>query len=64
LAFVIAPAKEVKKNLQDIPVVQDYPDVFSIDYSRLSLQKEVEFGIDCMPGTNPISKAPYRMAPL
>jgi hypothetical protein len=48
LAFVIAPAKEVKKNLQDIPVVRDYPDVFSIDYSRLLSQKEVEFGIDCM----------------
>ena len=27
-------------------------------------QREVEFGIECMIGTNPISKAPYRMAPL
>jgi hypothetical protein len=26
-------------------------------------QREVEFGIECIPGINPISKAPYRMAP-
>jgi hypothetical protein len=34
LAFVIAPAKE-EKDLQDIPVVRDYPNVFSINYSEL-----------------------------
>jgi hypothetical protein len=64
LAFVIAPTKEEKKDLQDISVVRDYPDVFSIDYSRLPPQREVEFGIECVSGTNPISKAPYRMMPL
>jgi hypothetical protein len=32
-----------------------------IDYSRLPSQREVEFGIECVLGTNPISKAPYRM---
>jgi hypothetical protein len=35
LAFVIAPAKGEKKDHQDIPVVQEYIDVFSIDYSGL-----------------------------
>jgi hypothetical protein len=35
----------------------------SIDYSRLPPQRQVEFGIECVPGTNPISKVPYRMAP-
>jgi hypothetical protein len=64
LAFVIAPTKEEKKDLQDISVVRDYPDVFSIDYSGLPPQKEVEFGIECLSGINPISKAPYRMMPL
>ncbi|XP_059458349.1 uncharacterized protein LOC132187944 [Corylus avellana] len=64
LAFVIALAKEEKKDLQDIPMVRDYPDVFSTDYSRLTLEREVEFGIECVPGTNPTSKAPYRMTPL
>jgi hypothetical protein len=35
LAFIAAPTKQAKKNLEEIPVVCRYPDVFSIDYSRL-----------------------------
>ncbi|XP_059431518.1 uncharacterized protein LOC132165024 [Corylus avellana] len=49
LAFVIAPAKEKEKNLQDILVVLDFPNVFSMDYAGLPPQREVEFGIVCMP---------------
>jgi hypothetical protein len=60
LAFVIAPTKEENKDLQDIPVVQNYPDVFSTNYSRLPPQRKVEFGIKCVRVTNPIL---YRMAP-
>jgi hypothetical protein len=62
LAFVVAPTKQAKKNLEDILVVCEYPNVFSTDYSRLPPQREVEFGIEFVPSTNPISKAPYRMA--
>jgi hypothetical protein len=64
LAFVVTPTKQAKKNLEDIPVVCEYLDVFSTDYYGLPPQREVEFGIECVPGTNPISKAPYRMASL
>ena len=32
LAFVVAPTKQAKKNLEDIPVVCEYLDVFSMDY--------------------------------
>jgi hypothetical protein len=62
LAFIVTPTKQAKKNLEDILVVCEYPDVFSSNYSRLPPQREVEFGIECVPGTNPISKAPYSMA--
>jgi hypothetical protein len=62
LAFIITPTKQAKKNLEDIPVVCEYPDVFLSDYSGLPPQREVEFGIECVPDTNPISKEPYRMA--
>ena len=61
MAFIVTPTKQAKKNLEDIPVVCEYPDVFSSDYSGLPPRREVEFGIECVPGTNPISKAPYRM---
>ena len=38
-------------------------DVFSNDLSGLPLDQEIEFSIDLISGTSPISKAPYRMAP-
>jgi hypothetical protein len=61
LAFIATPTKQAKKNLGGIPVVCEYPDIFLSDYSGLPPWREVEFGIECVPGTNPISKAPYRM---
>jgi hypothetical protein len=62
LAFVVAPTKQAKKNIEDIFVVCEYPDVFSTDCFGLPPQREVEFGIECVLGTNLISKAPYRTA--
>jgi hypothetical protein len=51
LAFVVALTKQAKKNLEDIPVVCEYPDVFSTDYSKLPPQREVKFGIECTVGS-------------
>jgi hypothetical protein len=62
LAFMVTPTKQAKKNLEDIPVVCEYLDVFLTDYFGLPPLREVEFGIECVPSTNPISKAPYMMA--
>ena len=56
--------KQARKNLEEIPVVYEYPNVFSTDYSGLPPQRDVEFGVECVPDINPISKAPYRMALL
>jgi len=61
LAYVQAKP-EVRTSLEDIPVVCNYPDVFS-EVTGLPPDREVEFSIDLMPGTQPIHKAPYRMAP-
>ncbi|XP_075473992.1 uncharacterized protein LOC142505053 [Primulina tabacum] len=49
--------------LQNIEVVQEYPDVFADDVPRLPPDREVELVIELSPGTAPILKAPYRMAP-
>ena len=54
--------KEVLK-LDDIPIVREYPDVFLEDLLRIPIDREIEFSIDLLTGTSPISKAPYRMAP-
>ena len=62
LAYVMDTRKEVLK-LDDIPVVREFPDVFPEDLPGIPIDKEIEFSIDLLPGTSPISKAPYRMAP-
>ena len=58
LTFVVAPTKQAKKVLLDIPMVRKYLYVFSTDYFGLPPQREVEFGIECVLGTNTVSKAP------
>ena len=37
---------------------------FPDDIAGLPLEREVEFTIDLIPGTEPISIPPYRMAPV
>ncbi|XP_072962655.1 uncharacterized protein [Typha angustifolia] len=54
--------KQIK--LEDVRVVRDFPDVFPDDLPGLPPDKEVNFSIDLAPDTSPISKAPYRMAPI
>jgi len=46
-----------------IPIVQDFGDVFPEEVPGLPPNREVEFSIDLVPGTGPVSMAPYRMAP-
>ena len=49
--------------LEDILVVREFPDVFPENLSGLPPNREIEFSIDLLLGSSPISKAPYRMAP-
>ena len=46
-----------------MPVVREFLDVFLEALLGLPSEREVEFSIEQVPGTAPISKAPYRMAP-
>ncbi|GAU44090.1 hypothetical protein TSUD_399720 [Trifolium subterraneum] len=48
--------------LEEIPVVGEFSDAFPEDISDLPPEREVEFGIDLVPGTSPISMTPYRMS--
>jgi len=49
--------------LCDIPVVCEFPDVFPEELPGLPPDREVEFKIELVPGTAPISRRPYRMPP-
>jgi len=51
-----------EKGVGDFPVVQEFPEVFRDDITDLPPEREVEFAIDLVPGTSPISIAPYRMS--
>ncbi|GKC96990.1 hypothetical protein Tco_1162432, partial [Tanacetum coccineum] len=51
-------------HLESHPVVRDFPDVFPEELPGIPPEREVEFSIELIPRTEPISKAPYRMAPI
>ncbi|KAL0561192.1 hypothetical protein IC582_001613 [Cucumis melo] len=63
-ASIDCSRKEVDVSLSSEPVVRDYPDVFPEELPGLPPKREVEFAIEREPGTVPISRAPYRMAPV
>ncbi|XP_070017185.1 uncharacterized protein [Nicotiana sylvestris] len=55
---------EVKSpTLQSVPVVNEFPDVFPDELPGLPPEREIDFAIDMLPDTQPISIPPYRMAP-
>ncbi|KAL0544913.1 hypothetical protein IC582_020043 [Cucumis melo] len=59
----VVDTREVEVSLSSEPVVRDYPDVFPEELPGLPPHREVEFAIELEPGTVPISRAPYRIAP-
>ncbi|WVZ89737.1 hypothetical protein U9M48_036102, partial [Paspalum notatum var. saurae] len=49
--------------IERIPVVSDFPDVFPEELPGLPPDRDVEFAIELVLGTAPVSRRPYRMAP-
>lgn len=47
-------------NMENVPIVGDYVDVFSEELPGLPLQREIEFLIDLMQDTNTISTSLYQ----
>ena len=62
LAYVVEIGKEGTL-VDEILVVREFSDVFPDDITGLPPYREVEFTIDLIPRTEPISIPPYRMAP-
>jgi hypothetical protein len=61
IAIHNTPNATLAKAIEDIPVVYEFLDVFPDDLLGLPLDHEVEFEIELIPGTAPISRRPYRM---
>ncbi|XP_017973337.1 PREDICTED: uncharacterized protein LOC108661393 [Theobroma cacao] len=62
LVHVIDTSKGEPK-LEDVPIVNEFSNVFSDELPGLPPDQEFEFFIDLFLGTAPISIPPYRMAP-
>ena len=61
---IVSRANLADKGAVDrVPVVCEFPDVFPEELPGLSPDREIEFCIDVVPGTDPISMPPYRVAP-
>ncbi|KAH0784270.1 hypothetical protein KY290_003868 [Solanum tuberosum] len=50
-------------HIQSIPIVKEFPEVFPDDFPGVPPEREIDFGIDLLPDTRPISILPYRKAP-
>nr|GFD15906.1 putative reverse transcriptase domain-containing protein [Tanacetum cinerariifolium] len=53
----------LKKQLQDVLVICNFPKVFPDDLPGLPPPRQVEFKIELIPDVAPVVRAPYRLAP-
>ena len=53
-----------KVNLENVPVVCEFPNVFPNDLPRLPPDRKLKFGIEVLHGSTLISIPSYRMAPM
>ncbi|GAU40783.1 hypothetical protein TSUD_26630 [Trifolium subterraneum] len=63
-SIMLTMSSESSLSPSDIPIVREYLDVFPEEINSLPPEREIEFSIDLVPGSQPISVAPYRMSPL
>ena len=63
LALVL-DSKRGQVNLEDIPMIKEFLDVFPEELPGLPLEREVDMSIEVAHGTTLISRAPYHMSPI
>ncbi|GKD59071.1 putative reverse transcriptase domain-containing protein, partial [Tanacetum coccineum] len=51
-----------EKRLEDVLVIQDFPEVFPDELPGIPPPRKVEFHIDLIPGAAPVARAPYHLA--
>ena len=60
---LIFDSKRGQVDVEKIPLVREFPDVFPEELPGIPLEMEVDLSIEIVLGTTPMSRAPYRMAP-
>nr|GEZ49997.1 zinc finger, CCHC-type, retrotransposon Gag domain protein [Tanacetum cinerariifolium] len=51
------------KSMEDVPIVNEFLDVFPEELLGIPPERQVEFRINLIPSATPIAKTPYRLAP-
>ena len=59
---LILDSKREQVNLENIPVIREFPDVFPEELPGVPPEREVDLSIEVVQGTNSISRTPYRVA--
>jgi hypothetical protein len=54
---------DIMQSLEEILIIQEYPDVFLDEQPGMPSDRAIEFKIELQPGMAPISKRPYQMLP-
>ncbi|XP_075479422.1 uncharacterized protein LOC142520305 [Primulina tabacum] len=63
MIYAVDATQGKRFEVSDIPVVKEFPDVFPDEIPGFPPQREIDFSIELVSGTNPISREPYRLAP-
>nr|GFB60289.1 reverse transcriptase domain-containing protein [Tanacetum cinerariifolium] len=59
----VTEKEPTKKQLQDVPVIRGFLEVFLDDLPGLPPPRQVEFKIELIPGDAPVARFPYRLTP-
>ena len=60
---LILDSKRGQVDVENIPVVREFPDVFPEELLGIPPEREVDLSIEIVPRTTLISRAPYRRTP-
>ncbi|XP_075112469.1 uncharacterized protein LOC107779268 [Nicotiana tabacum] len=63
LLAIVSDTRKKIVSIENVPIVREFSDVFPKDLPGLPPVREIDFGIDLLPDTQPISIPPYQMAP-
>ena len=64
ILLAMVDGTEVALQVENILVVCHYPDVFPNDLPGIPPERDAVFEIKLLPGTKPIYRTPYKMAPI
>ena len=63
VTYIMVTRKKGMTTVDDVPIMRDYPNVFSEYFPGVPPDRQVKFQIHLVPGAALIAEAPYRLAP-